>query len=743
MNSFSFTLTGVVFILITLIFGLLAYGYSRIRKDNNVLKLLFIAFSILTLYALSGSVAAFLITKNSASVNSLLLINGTFTALGNAVLGYLFIMESFKKVSPWIGFSVVLIPFFIIIGMAFNSPPAPSLAIAGSVDWGLSSAISYLIAATYYLGIIPVLVLFWRRFSTTHNVDVKKHYFFLFLIFMFLLLTATTDFILEPLMGWATITSEIVIIISALVSMMIYLVFSELILKNIEKTFKNIIENLDELVFILDNNYAMLYANPVTESTLQLKANSKNKKSLFDLIHHDDKEKVKKAFSSVDQQENDKINFRLTSKHNETVWVSAKPNLIRIDTWEAGKDAFLLACHDETATHKMHQSLVKAKEEAEEGDKLKSVFLATMSHELRTPLNSVIGFSEMLQNIDEIDEARQYGNYIYNQGNHLMGIIESILDMTRLEGPQSKQKKQYFSVDELFEDVHPLAKTLLDHQNKKHIKLKYDPDQRNKRLVLHADKGKIMQVIINLMDNAIKFTEKGFVKYGFNVKDEEVEFFVMDTGIGIKEKNKEAVFERFRQLEFSDTRKYSGIGLGLAICRKIADILNGSIHFDSSYGEGSTFFFKLKGIISKNEVKTDELTTPLSYPNLTGKTIMVAEDDFNNYELLKHILRPTEVKVIRAKDGIEAIKMARKEEQIDLILMDIRLPEINGMETKKTISRFLPELPFVAMSAYSSPMDIKSYNQNGFAAFINKPVNANELIKIITDLLPLLQEDKT
>lgn len=295
----------------------------------------------------------------------------------------------------------------------------------------------------------------------------------------------------------------------------------------------------------------------------------------------------------------------------------------------------MFACHDITETKKLHQSLIKAKEEAEESDKLKSVFLATMSHELRTPLNSVIGFSEMLQNIDNLADAQQYGEYIFKQSNHLMGIIESIFELMRLEGAQHESQKHFFTTTDLFEDLHQMISSLLARHKKKHLQIKYLPDRNNQDIGLFSDKGKIKQVMMNLLDNAIKFTETGYINYGFTVDGQTIEFFVKDSGIGIKEENKERIFDRFRQLEYSDTRKYSGIGLGLAISQKIAEILNGRLYLTSKPGQGSTFYFKLDDIISESDTVTNAQVPLKKYPDLSGKTILVAEDNYSNFQMMK------------------------------------------------------------------------------------------------------------
>ncbi len=734
-HLFSINLMGLIFIPVSLFMGFLAYRYYLIRKSHKLLYLLFIEFSLITLNALSCSIAAFYYGQQFDGISTILIISLVSAGLANAMLGYIFVSERLKKTSPWWGFSLVFIPSILAIIFAFSNTSHSLIEETVSGGTEISVRNYLLMALTYYLGVIPVITLFWSRFRRAFNTEVKKHYFFLFLIFLFVLAVSTVNFLLEPFLNLPPLAGELVIIMSAFIIMGAYIVYSEFIIRDIEKKFRKIIENLDELIFIIDNQYKILYANPNAEKTLKFKFRNWKADTVFELIDQRDHSGVKESIVFEATEKLPSIEFRCISIDNEEIWVTANPNLMQIDNWEPGKKAYLLACHDITETKKLHQSLIKAKEEAEESDKLKSVFLATMSHELRTPLNSVIGFSEMLQNIDDLSDAQQYGEYIFKQSNHLMGIIESIFELTRLEGTQHEPKKHFFTTTDLFEELHQMTSSLLARHKKKYLQIKYLPDRNNQDIVLFSDKGKIKQVMMNLLDNAIKFTEKGYINYGFTVDGQTIVFFVKDSGIGIKEENKERIFDRFRQLEHSDTRKYSGIGLGLAIGQKIAEILDGKLYLTSEPGQGSTFYFKLGNIISESDNVTNAQVPLKKYPDLSSNTILVAEDNYSNFQMIKQLLAPTQAKIEHASDGLEAIKMARKERKIDLILMDIKLPEMDGVEARNTIARFLPKVPVIAVTAFAFPGDEKKYLQSGFSAYLSKPIQTAELINLLETFL--------
>jgi len=246
------------------------------------------------------------------------------------------------------------------------------------------------------------------------------------------------------------------------------------------------------------------------------------------------------------------------------------------------------------------KELIIAKERAEESDRLKSAFLATMSHELRTPLNAVIGFSSLIDETMEIPVIMEMVKIIYNSGNHLLSIIDSVFNLALLQAKVSKVYLEVFNLSDFVDSLKPYLQTKIINEKKEHINIVNHNFCTGKPVYIKSDKTKLMQIMVYLFDNAIKYTEKGSVEYGCKLEDKSVIFYVKDTGIGIPKDKQSIVFERFRQVEDSITREHGGVGLGLSICLEIADLLDSKIWFESEVNSGSIFYFKLNNAILKD-----------------------------------------------------------------------------------------------------------------------------------------------
>jgi signal transduction histidine kinase len=249
----------------------------------------------------------------------------------------------------------------------------------------------------------------------------------------------------------------------------------------------------------------------------------------------------------------------------------------------------------------METELLVSKEKAEESDRLKSAFLANMSHEIRTPLNSIIGFSDLLLDPDfGQDQRDEFIRMIGASGNNLLNIINDIIDLSKIESGQISFKISRLSIQKLIGDI---QKEYSYRAVEKGIELRLDPSTSNlKDIYFESDELRLKQILINFVGNAIKFTEKGYIEIGFRIEENRIEFYVKDTGIGIPEEYHEKIFERFRQVDSSYTRKYGGNGLGLAISKSLAELLGGEIWMESEVGKGSTFFFTIaKAIVGEQE----------------------------------------------------------------------------------------------------------------------------------------------
>lgn len=249
---------------------------------------------------------------------------------------------------------------------------------------------------------------------------------------------------------------------------------------------------------------------------------------------------------------------------------------------------------DITKELELQNELVLAKEKAEESDKLKSAFLANMSHEIRTPVNGILGFAELLGDEDIDDDTRNnYISIIRESTNQLLTLISDIIDISKIEAGMFDLKNTEFDLHKMFDELLEIFKLQLKSKNKEHLLLSYKLDCKDDSCKMVSDKTRIAQVLSNLLLNAIKFTEKGEIIFGNILEDDKIIFYVKDTGIGIPDEMQNYIFDRFRQVEYKNTRKYGGTGLGLSICMGIVEVLGGKIWLNSKISQGSTFYFSI------------------------------------------------------------------------------------------------------------------------------------------------------
>lgn len=376
----------------------------------------------------------------------------------------------------------------------------------------------------------------------------------------------------------------------------------------------------------------------------------------------------------------------------------------------------------------INKELRKAKEKAEESDKLKSAFLANMSHEIRTPMNGLVGFSELLlqKNTDE-ETRKQYADIIKSSCNQLLSIINDVVDISKIETNQVVISERQFNLYQLLNSIQlffiPLAepKTLKVKLNAENIK----------NIDIKTDEVKLNQIISNLVNNALKFTSVGYVEIGCNEKDEFLEFYVKDTGIGIDPKDFDLIFERFRQVDMSNTRNFGGTGLGLSISKAYVDVLGGKIWLNSEVGKGTTFFFTIpyKPVVVKKVV--EQVGTFNKDTSLRNVNILVAEDEDVNFLYIDLVLKSLGVNVIRAENGKKAVDIMNTNPNINIILMDIKMPEMSGIEATQIIRSNNSSIPIIATTAYALEGDKEKLLSTGCNDYISKPIRSSDLITIV------------
>jgi len=381
------------------------------------------------------------------------------------------------------------------------------------------------------------------------------------------------------------------------------------------------------------------------------------------------------------------------------------------------------------------QALKAAKEKAEESDRLKSAFLANMSHEIRTPMNAILGFSQLLNDIESVEERNKFINHITSNGEHLLSLINDIIDVSKIEAGLMTIESNKCSINQLLEEIYQIFNT-----NKKikenNIQIILNTPLTDNESIILTDSKKLRQILSNLIDNAIKFTERGSIEYGYKIKDPQtLEFYVKDSGEGIPEDKQEIIFERFIQADMSLTRTQGGTGLGLAITKAFVKLLGGEISVKSKIDQGSTFYFTLPYKKAKPIIKpraSEEKAIDYIWKN---KTILIAEDVEDNFLLIESILNNTQVQILWAKDGKETIDICKENKNIDIILMDLRMPVINGYEATRQIKQFNSGLPIIALTAYAIDGDSARAFEYGCDDYITKPVIKAELLLIINNYL--------
>lgn len=413
----------------------------------------------------------------------------------------------------------------------------------------------------------------------------------------------------------------------------------------------------------------------------------------------------------------------------ETVWgkiekaIQARKSGAVLD--EASLDEILhdvLTHHKELELQKEELRLVLHK--AERSDKLKSIFLNNLSHEIRTPLNAIVGFSEFL-NEEEIsrEQISHLTGIICQSSKQLLNVIDEIVNISTIEAGLVELYESETNLNELLSQLYERFFSTATHKG---IRFRLNSRLSETEPIVITDGSKLLHILTNLLDNALKFTDNGHVEFGCLPEKNTLKFYVADTGIGIHPDFHTSIFHRFEQVETEQSSVRGGMGLGLAVARAYAELMGGSIRVESEYGKGAAFFVELPW---KRTVRKESTgLNGLAFTKMDGKTILVAEDEENNFELTRVILSDYDMEILHAWDGAQAVEMVKEHEDIALVLMDIKMPIMNGYEATRQIKSMKPTLPVIALTAYALPGDQERALENGCDDYMAKPISIPALL---------------
>nr|NQU94433.1 PAS domain S-box protein [Bacteroidota bacterium] len=524
-------------------------------------------------------------------------------------------------------------------------------------------------------------------------------------------------------------------------------------LQESEQKFQTYIQASPTSVFIADENGKYTFVNPAAANLLGYSEEELLQMSISDILPESELENGLSNFNEV------KSRGRSHSSEIRFIRKDGKIVDITIEAVKLSENQFIAFCKEITdlkdiqhqleerntelnnsleAIKTINTQLDLARSKAEESDHLKSVFLTTMSHELRTPLNAIIGFSELISENFQDDETGQYSKIINKNGRNLLSIIEDTFELSLIDSGQVKIYKETFTLGEYFDELNATISSLVRNFNKADLKVEFRAEPGSLHNQIITDRQKLTQVLLNLVKNSLKFTNHGYIKYGyFFSESNKIVFYVKDTGIGIAPEKQDIIFERFRQVDDSTTRTYGGTGLGLSICSEIMKLLDGKIWVESTPGAGSTFYFSIDPGINVKETQLPHTTEVISNetPDFSSFKILVAEDNYSNLEFIKILLLKTGAQFYHAENGNEVLDILSHNPDTDLILMDLKMPEMDGYAATKKIRESGNKIPIIALTALAFADNREKAFEAGCDDYITKPINKQELYKKLLEFL--------
>ena len=505
-------------------------------------------------------------------------------------------------------------------------------------------------------------------------------------------------------------------------------------LRETEKRYRLLAETATDIICIHDMEGNIRYINPAGLNILGKTPEEAKKENIHNYIYSTDELNDRKE----ERLKGDSVTYtyqtHIKNFEGETIPLEINSTPLEHD----GKiEGILIIARDITERKQSEKALEDAKNKAIESDRLKSAFLMNLSHEIRTPLNGILGFSQILQEREfSFEKQKEFLDIVYNKANQLLNILNDLLDLSKIEAEQLNIRQEDCYLNDIMHEIYDSYTLELNKNQKTGITLKYHCGLKRADSRLYSDCNRFRQILKNLLSNAIKFTEEGTIDFGYEFKEPDtLVFHVKDTGTGISVNKQEQIFEPFRQGDESTSREYEGTGLGLAISKSLVELLGGRMWVKSEEGKGSCFYFTIP--YSKHKFEQETVKPEVSgYSYLwSGHKVLIVEDDLVSLEFMQEIFSETKVQILSAQNGEEALRIFRKKPEINLILMDIRLPDMSGLEVVKKIRSNNMQVPIIAQTAYTMDNDAKKCLESGCTDYLTKPIDIKAMMSVMNKYL--------
>lgn len=507
-----------------------------------------------------------------------------------------------------------------------------------------------------------------------------------------------------------------------------------------EEFLNNIINKIIDPVFVKDDKSRLLVVNDAFCRMFETTAEDVLGQTMADAVSEKERELFLKIDQHVIETGEDSITEEtLTIRNKQTFTILTRKSRF-VD--EQGKKFIIGIITDISLLKKNEIELLKAKEKAEESERLKSAFLANMSHEIRTPMNAILGFSNLLED-KKLDAAKRskFIKLISDSGNRLLHIISDIIDVSKINANQLAVHLKPCNLNEIINNLYYQFSIQIKN---KEIKLETFKALEDDDCHINTDSLRLFQVLSNLIENALKFTQKGLVRFGYTIESDMLYFFVEDSGMGIEEQSIDIIFERFHQGNNQSLKTGKGNGLGLAISKGIVELLGGTIWLENTSIMGSTFMFTIPfKPVYEADFKIVQPHQPLKIREKNLKTILIVEDEVTNFIYLREVLKVFNFKIIHVPNGLEAVEQFTKHKQdIDLVFMDIKMPIMDGYEATINIRKLNSTIPIIAITAYAMEEDEIKAMKAGCNHYLSKPVSKQSLYDTILNYLAVEVEEK-